>query len=524
VPNLARSKLPLLLSQRLRNIPRMRTFRPLQIAVQLSLIYLAFLLALPKGYAGSATWNLNPTSSDWNTAANWMPNTVPNGPADTATFAVSNLTGISISAGTEVNTIVFDPGANAFTITAGQFFTLNISGGITNNSAVTQNFVADTDASGQFGIIRFDSNATVGTSIIFTNKGSQVIANGGDTFFAGNSSAGNGTFINNPPSAPLGGAGLTSFGEGATAGSGIIINNGGGFTGATGGGTIFFATTTASNATLIANGGTNGGNGGVIAFEERSTGDIARVEVFGNGSLDLSLHKPPGVTVGSLEGDGNVLLGSNNLTVGANNLSTTFNGVIQNNGSLTKTGTGTLTLSGANTYSRNTTVSQGVLLVGNTSGSATGTGTVIVNVGTFGGSGIISGPATVGMGSGAGALLAPAFGSKKQVTLTLERSLTLQADATYIYTFKARSNQVRTDVVVAKGVTITGATIKLKGKIQGTLAPGTVLTVISNTSANPITGTFSNLADGAIVTVNGNNLQASYTGGDGNDLTLTVVP
>jgi hypothetical protein len=32
------------------------------------------------------------------------------------------------------------------------------------------------------------------------------------------------------------------------------------------------------------------------------------------------------------------------------------------------------------------------------------------------------------------------------------------------------------------------------------------------------------LADGGIVTVNGNNLQASYTSSDGNDLTLTVVP
>ena len=53
---------------------------------------------------------------------------------------------------------------------------------------------------------------------------------------------------------------------------------------------------------------------------------------------------------------------------------------------------------------------------------------------------------------------------------------------------------------------------------------GMVLTVISNTSANPISGDFSNLADGAIVNVNGNNFQASYEGGDGNDLTLTVVP
>ena len=56
------------------------------------------------------------------------------------------------------------------------------------------------------------------------------------------------------------------------------------------------------------------------------------------------------------------------------------------------------------------------------------------------------------------------------------------------------------------------------------LEVGTVLTAIDNTAATPIVGTFANLPDGGIVTVNGNNLQASYSGGDGNDLTLTVVP
>jgi hypothetical protein len=39
-----------------------------------------------------------------------------------------------------------------------------------------------------------------------------------------------------------------------------------------------------------------------------------------------------------------------------------------------------------------------------------------------------------------------------------------------------------------------------------------------------ISGTFSNLPNGAIMNVNGNNLQASYGSGDGNDLTLVVVP
>jgi hypothetical protein len=84
--------------------------------------------------------------------------------------------------------------------------------------------------------------------------------------------------------------------------------------------------------------------------------------------------------------------------------------------------------------------------------------------------------------------------------------------------------QTRADLVVANGVTINGATIKLKGQTQGTVTSGTVLTVISNTSAGSISGTFSNLADGAIVNIGGNNFQASYSGGDGNDLTLTVLP
>ena len=81
-----------------------------------------------------------------------------------------------------------------------------------------------------------------------------------------------------------------------------------------------------------------------------------RLQVSGNGDLDISGRKAPGLTTGSIEDNGLVILGARNLTVGTNNLSTIFSGVIQNGGnsggtggSLTKTGTGTLTLSGANT-------------------------------------------------------------------------------------------------------------------------------------------------------------------------------
>ena len=68
--------------------------------------------------------------------------------------------------------------------------------------------------------------------------------------------------------------------------------------------------------------------------------------VYGNGQLDISQTEAD-VTIGSLEGDGLVFLGVRKLTIGSNNGSTTFSGVIQGAGGVTKIGTGTLTLSGS---------------------------------------------------------------------------------------------------------------------------------------------------------------------------------
>ena len=67
------------------------------------------------------------------------------------------------------------------------------------------------------------------------------------------------------------------------------------------------------------------------------------MEVFDNGYLDIS-GRQPGVTIGSIEGSGNVYLGANRLTVGTNNINTSFSGVISGTGSLAKVGSGVLTL------------------------------------------------------------------------------------------------------------------------------------------------------------------------------------
>jgi autotransporter-associated beta strand protein len=164
--------------------------------------------------------------------------------------------------------------------------------------------------------------------------------------------------------------------------------------GAGGGFTEFDLSSTADSATLIANGGTNGGQGGQIVFTHNSTGSTSRVEVFGNGNLDISFHNAPSVTIGSLEGDGNVFLGANNLTVGSNNMDTTFSGVTQDGGlnggvggSLTKTGRSVLTLSGANTYTGDTNIDLGVLQV---DGSIT-SNTFVNHRATLAGTGTISG-------------------------------------------------------------------------------------------------------------------------------------
>ena len=81
----------------------------LTLAIAVALLCLA---AQRHSFAGSATWGTNPLNGDWNTAANWMPNTVPNGPGDVATFGTSDVTNLSINTtAVEVDMIVFNSGA-----------------------------------------------------------------------------------------------------------------------------------------------------------------------------------------------------------------------------------------------------------------------------------------------------------------------------------------------------------------------------------------------------------------------------
>ncbi len=143
-----------------------------------------------------------------------------------------------------------------------------------------------------------------------------------------------------------------------------------------------------------------------------------------------------------------------------------------------------------------------------------------MNGGTFGGTGNVSGAVTIGNGTSGKATLAP--GMKGPGTLTIAKSLTFKSNGNYNFELGLNPHP-KADQVAANGVTITsGAKFNLKSKGTATLTSGTSFTVISNTSASAISGTFSNLADGSTVIAGNNNLRVSYSGGDRNDLTLTM--
>jgi autotransporter-associated beta strand protein len=530
----------------------LRRYR-LSFPIKRLVILLALVCSSIEAVADSATWKASPVSGDWNAPANWMPRTVPNDISDIATFNTSTITEITFSSGAIVGGIIFNAGASPFSINVygpGIPNLMLYGSGVTNNSGITQQIVVSKDAASMGNGVYFNGSALAGVNTAYTNSGNlmnfldsssadhaTIISDGnangfGVVEFFGTSTAGQATIINNgaEPDSPDNATALI-FLENSTAGDAVITANGGLGVDSMGGQMQFDSLSTAANAVLIANGGVNGGLGGRIFFLSDGGGGASRVELFGNGTLDMSNEFLKQVTIGSLEGDGLAFLGGGTLTIGGNNLTTTFTGTIQDGGgfggsgaSLTKTGTGTLNLASANTYTGGTTVSAGTLLVGNSDGSATGTGAVKVNSGSLGGGGSIGGAVTIGTGGGGRAFLVPAT-SRMQATLTIQNALTLQSGATYTCTFAAKRHQARSDLVIANGVTIDGqVTINLHGSVQGTLAQGLTFTLLSDTAATPISGRFANLSDGAVVTLGGTNFQASYEGGDGNDLTLTVVP
>jgi autotransporter-associated beta strand protein len=513
------------------------------------------------GLPGDITgvWSASPASANWSLGANWFGGQVP-GNGDSLAFAASAVTSLTNDlADLTINRLTFNAGAAAFTL-AGNPVTL--AGDISNQGAAVQTVTFNLALAGTPTI-----NAATGTIALrgvisdagasqgFIKTGTSALFVTGLNTFSGDvrltsgsiSIAGVGTGSAGAPTAGalgrgtvrLAGGTLTSSAAatiyntvlaetgttsalssavanitlaGGLAGSGNITESG-----ANVGGTHFNGDNSSFSGTFTSSNATNHR----IRFNTAAAGSAAATWVLNNSQTDGNgLNFGTGtIHFGALSGGGqfrndSALNTTATLSIGALNTNTTFTGVMVANSTrfiaVTKVGTGTLTFTGNHTYNGPTTVTAGALYVNGGFASP-----VTVTGGTFGGTGSSNAAVTVG----AGATLAP--GNQAIGTFTTTGALTFNTGATYA--LQINSTTATADKITAGGATLNNATLSITDLGSGTLPLGTAFTVINNTGAAAVTGTFNGYAEGALFVVGSNTFRFTYQGGTGNDVVLTAV-
>jgi len=207
-------------------------------------------------------------------------------------------------------------------------------------------------------------NFTINTDLLASGTGTMTLTLGG-------TGAGLSTFAGTITNGSLTSLGLTK----ADAGNWVLTNT----NTYTGGTTVNAGTLTMSGATAL------GSTSGPLTVN--------------GGTMNMTTFSP---TVGNLTGTGGVISGTSGtrtLTIGQGDFGGgNYQGLIQNGAAgttaLTKTGTGTITLSGTNTYTGATEINVGTLFINGNQSSAVGNVSVAANA-TLGGTGTVGGSTTI---------------------------------------------------------------------------------------------------------------------------------
>jgi autotransporter-associated beta strand protein len=343
------------------------------------------------------------------------------------------------------------------------------------------------------GIVSFsrDDNLGAATGPLIFNGGTLSFANNGSQFLSATRA-------------------IALNGDGGT----IDIANGGSFNALNVSSTIAGAgglTKTGPGLLVLAGTNNYGGSTNIVAGEldvgnSHAIPSTSAVTIASGAALGLGGNQ----TIGSLAGGGSVFSpvagGQVVLTTGADNTSTVFSGVISNGNALnlsvwlTKVGTGTLTLTGNNTYTGATTVNGGVLQVDGLTFSSS----VTVNSGgTLAGSGKV-GPTTIASGG----VLMPGTNTAGS-SLTVQGNLAFQSGAQYVVQLNPTTSSFTN---VAGTATLGGATV------NAIYAPGSYISkqyTILNAGDN-INGTFNS-------TVVNTNLPKGFTSSLSYDPTHVIL-
>jgi fibronectin-binding autotransporter adhesin len=244
---------------------------------------------------------------------------------------------------------------------------------------------------------------------------------------------------------------------------------------------------------------------GTVTYEGHDQIANSSTVMMNGGLLDLSAYSD---TIGSLAGPaGEVQISFGTLTTGSAG-STTFSGLLSGLGgnSLVKTGLTTFTLdhatNGGNTLAGTILVNQGTLLI-----NGIQQGSVTANVG-----GYLSGTGTI---QGAVNILSGGIG----LGLLKTGNLTINGGGSNA-NVSIKSGGYN-HAAVTGNVNLTGSALNLTVAYNPYV--GASYTLIDNDAADPITGTFVGLPEGALLAINTQTFQLSYLGGTGNDVVLSLV-
>jgi len=251
--------------------------------------------------------------------------------------------------------------------------------------------------------------------------------------------------------------------------------------------------------------GSGGADADVVRLENAAQiPNSTRITIAASGLFDMN-----GINeyFGSLAGSGHVNMGSGILSPGHDSSSSVFSGLIEGSGELRKYGSGTFELLGNNTYTGDTTVFQGTLLV---NGSQSGSDAIVDGSGTLGGIGTvgaIDSSGTVAPGASAGQL------GSGNAMLQSGSTLGVELDGYLLVDY---------DQLDVNGlVTLSNADLSVSWGFVP--AKGDAFTIIDNDGADAVVGTFNGVAEGGSVVASNVSMQITYAGGTGNDVVLAVT-
>jgi autotransporter-associated beta strand protein len=378
------------------------------------------------------------------------------------------------------------PVTGSRTLNLGGLGDIRVNGAIKNGSATVKVVKAGSGTATLAGANTYTGGTSVNAGRLFAHAsglsgGSIEIASGATLTFTGNNQTNSSTL----------------------SGAGGILNDSPNTI-------IFTGNHSAFNGTFL-----HAASGNNTQFNSAMSGSANAEYSITAGELIFALSGDYTVKFGALSSTGGTIRGGNSATgittleVGSLGLDTSIAGNLNNGGTkvlaLSKVGSGTLTVSGANSYGGATLINSGTLLV---NGSNAASATTVFSGATFGGSGT-AGSLTVQNGG----VLAPggsAIGTFNVGNTALNGTLAIEvADA-------ASSDQLNANGSLALGGALTIAA-------PAGLPAGTAFTIISKTTLGSPDGTFMGLPQDSLIDVGGNIWKVSYTGGDGNDVVITVV-